>query len=226
MFGSTGGATRPGSAMTSGRAIGIARLQRRRAAARYRAVKRAFDLALCVLLLPVIGLTALVLLLLNPWFNRGPLFFQQERMGWDCRPFRAWKFRTMTEAAGIERGAFDALESNRITPLGGLLRRTRVDELPQILNVLRGDMSLIGPRPDYYEHALTYLETIPGYRNRHAVLPGISGYAQTEVGYVDDEGAMHAKVAADLYYVRHASIRLDLWITWRTLVVVFGVRGA
>jgi lipopolysaccharide/colanic/teichoic acid biosynthesis glycosyltransferase len=164
--------------------------------------------------------------MLNPWHNRGPLLFCQDRMGLGCRPFRAWKFRSMTEADTIDRGAFDALDTHRITPLGGILRRTRLDELPQVINVLRGEMSLIGPRPDFYEHALTYLDTIPGYRERHSVLPGISGHAQTEVGYVDGIEGMHAKVAADLVYVQNASLRFDLRITWRTLAVVAGRHGA
>ncbi len=192
----------------------------------YLAAKRAMDLGGAVLLLLPLALAALVLLLLNPWLNRGGLFFVQTRMGQDGRPFRAWKFRSMTAAPQIARGAFDALDSHRITPLGGLLRKTRLDELPQVLNVLKGEMSLIGPRPDFFDHARIYVEEVPGYRERHAVRPGISGLAQVEVGYVDGLDGLRAKVAADLYYVRHASLRLDLYITWRTLRVVLGAKGA
>jgi lipopolysaccharide/colanic/teichoic acid biosynthesis glycosyltransferase len=147
-------------------------------------------------------------------------------MGRGCRPFRAWKFRTMAPAPEIRRGAFDALEEHRITPLGRWLRRSRLDELPQVWNVLRGEMSLIGPRPDYLQHALVYLDQVPGYRERHAVRPGISGLAQTELGYVDGIEGVRAKVALDLHYVRHASPALDLWIAWRTLRVVIGRQGA
>lgn len=191
----------------------------------YRRAKRALDLLVAaLLLLPAFLLTAL--LLLNPGFNRGPLFFRQARMGLGCRPFQAWKFRTMAECQGPGRGAFDPLELHRITPLGGLLRRSRLDELPQVLNVLRGEMSLIGPRPDYWDHALHYLDAVPGYRERHAVRPGISGYAQTELGYAEGLDGVHAKVEADLLYVRHASLRLDLWIAWRTLAVVLGRQGS
>lgn len=113
-----------------------------------------------------------------------------------------------------------------IARLGSVLRKTRLDELPQVINVIRGEMSLIGPRPDFYEHALVYLQTVPGYRERHAVLPGISGYAQIEVGYVDGLDGLRDKVAADLVYVRNASFRFDLWFTWRTLSVVLGRHGA
>ena len=198
-----------------------------RAAARgYRWAKRGFDLAGALLLLGPLALAALALVALNPWLNRGRLVFVQERMGQHGRPFRAWKFRTMTAAPAIARGAFDPLDRDRITLLGRILRRARIDELPQVVNVLKGEMSLIGPRPDYYPHALVYADTVPGYRERHAVRPGISGYAQTEVGYVDGPEGLRAKVDADLHYVRHATWRLDLWIAWRTLQVVLTRQGA
>ena len=132
----------------------------------------------------------------------------------------------MSCVSEMTRGADDPLEVNRITPLGGFLRRTRLDEIPQIINVLRGEMSLIGPRPDCYEHAETYLATIPGYRERHAALPGISGLAQTELGYVQGIEATRIKVVADLDYINRQSIRLDMWIFWRTLQIVAGRAGA
>lgn len=138
----------------------------------------------------------------------------------------AIKFRSMTCVAEVTRGADDPLEVNRITPLGGFLRKSRLDEIPQIINVLRGEMSLIGPRPDCYEHAETYIESIPGYRERHAALPGISGLAQTEVGYVQGIDATRLKVAADLDYINRQSFRLDTWILWRTLKIVAGRGGA
>jgi lipopolysaccharide/colanic/teichoic acid biosynthesis glycosyltransferase len=191
----------------------------------YPVVKRLFDLCGAVVLLMPLALATLALCLLNPLLNRGSLFYVQERMGRGGQPFNAWKLRTMVAAEQIERGAFDPLERDRITPLGQILRRSRLDELPQVVNVLRGEMSLIGPRPDYYPHALVYVDTVPGYRERHAVKPGISGLAQTEVGYVDGPEGVRAKVAADLHYVRHACLRLDLWILWRTLAVVLRRQG-
>ncbi|SDF37843.1 sugar transferase [Limimaricola pyoseonensis] len=188
--------------------------------------KRLFDVAVCLLLLPVLLVAALLLLILNPFFNRGPLFYVQTRMGYGCEPFQAFKFRSMTKAAEIDRGPFDALETNRITRLGRILRKSRVDELPQILNVFAGQMSLIGPRPDFYDHAIVYVGSVRGYRRRHDVLPGISGFAQTEVGYVDGLEGLRRKVAADLLYIRRASMRFDLWLTWQTLRTVVGRRGA
>lgn len=188
--------------------------------------KRAFDCVVATLLLIPLGCFAVLLVLLNPFMNAGPLVFRQERMGYQCQPFTAFKFRSMLVADPAARGAFDALETNRIPFLGRLIRRTRIDELPQILNVLRGEMSLIGPRPDSYDHACVYVREIPGYADRHQVMPGISGFAQTEVGYVDGLEGIKRKVAADAYYITNASFWFDLWITWRTLYVVLARRGA
>ena len=187
--------------------------------------KVVFDLTLAILLLPVVVLVGLVLLLCNPVLNPGPLMYSQRRMGQDGRGFRALKFRSMTPARAIERGAFEGLEANRILPFGHFLRMTRLDELPQILNVLAGDMSFIGPRPDYFDHALVYLGSVPGYGRRLALKPGISGFAQTRVGYVDGLEGVRRKVAADLIYLRRASFLFDLWIVWRTLCTVAFCRG-
>lgn len=187
--------------------------------------KRLFDVCVALVLLPVLVGFAVALVVLNPFVNAGPLFFVQERMGRGCRPFHALKFRTMSVVNASSRGAFDPVEAERITPFGRALRRLRIDELPQILNVLRGEMSMIGPRPDAIAHARTYLQQVPFYADRYAIRPGISGYAQTEIGYVEGMAALRRKVAADLYYLDHASWRLDLWIVWRTLAVILGREG-
>jgi lipopolysaccharide/colanic/teichoic acid biosynthesis glycosyltransferase len=146
-------------------------------------------------------------------------------MGQDCQGFRAVKFRTMTDVESVARRADDPLEHDRITPLGYFLRKSRIDELPQILNVLVGQMSLIGPRPDFFDHALVYLDVVPGYRERHSMKPGISGLAQTELGYVEGLAATERKAAVDLYYIRNASLKLDTWVFWRTLCVVMSRGG-
>lgn len=192
----------------------------------YVIAKKVFDMVISTMLLPVFLTGCLLLAVANPFLNRGPIFYVQKRMGRDCKPFMAIKFRSMTCVAEVTRGADDPLEVNRITPLGGFLRKSRLDEIPQVINVLRGEMSLIGPRPDCYEHAETYIETIPGYHERHAVLPGISGLAQTEVGYVQGIDATRLKVAADLDYINRQSFRLDTWILWRTLKIIAGRSGA
>jgi lipopolysaccharide/colanic/teichoic acid biosynthesis glycosyltransferase len=187
--------------------------------------KRVFDVFVSLALLPVLFVAGFALLVLNPFYNRGSLLFIQTRMGQDCKPFRAIKFRSMVEVDAVARRADDPLEHDRITPLGMLLRKSRLDELPQILNVLVGQMSLIGPRPDFYDHAIVYLDVVPGYRERHAMKPGISGLAQTELGYIEGLAATERKAAVDIYYIRNASLRLDLWVFWRTLCVVLGRGG-
>ena len=203
-----------------------------RKAADYGFQKRVFDIFVSCALLAVLAPICVGLLILNPVLNRGPLFFFQERMGKDCHRFTTWKFRSMTahdtegkDAGTGVRGAFDRLDSHRITALGRFLRKSRVDELPQIINVLRGEMSLVGPRPDAFSHAQTYLDEIPGYRARFAVLPGISGLAQLEVGYVDDRDGVSRKVAADLHYLSAASMWNDLRIAKRTVATVLLCRG-
>lgn len=194
-------------------------------AGRYAVIKRSMDVMAALALLPLVVVYGAVLFLLNPLFNRGPLIYRQVRMGRDCQPFMAYKFRTMVEDRLTERGAFDALEVSRITTLGRHLRRLRIDELPQVLNILKGDMSLVGPRPDYFEHARVYLAEIPEYRVRYSVRPGVTGLAQTEVGYVSDLAGFRRKVAADLIYIRSMSFGYDLKVLLRTVQIVLCGRG-
>ena len=191
----------------------------------YALTKRVMDLAAVVMLAPFALVAAAVLVFLNPFFNRGSLLFRQTRMGQNCVPFTAYKFRSMQDVPEIERGAFDALEEHRITRLGCLMRKLRIDELPQIINIFKGDMSLVGPRPDYIDHAHVYVREIPGYKNRYAVRPGVTGLAQTEVGYVSDEVGFRRKVAADLTYIRKMSIAYDLKVILRTVQIVIGRHG-
>ncbi len=192
----------------------------------YLGFKRGFDVFIALLAMPAVILLGVVLLVLNPFWNRGPLMFTQTRMGWRCRPFKALKFRTMTTASEISRGPNDPLETERITRLGVFLRRTRLDEFPQFINVLRGEMSVIGPRPDYWEHATHYSETIAGYRRRHAMRPGITGLAQVDTGYAEGVDATTIKTRRDLDYIDRASLGTDLRIFWRTLKVMFTGFGA
>jgi lipopolysaccharide/colanic/teichoic acid biosynthesis glycosyltransferase len=187
--------------------------------------KRVFDLSGAIFLLPITLIVGVILVFANRRLNPGPLFYVQKRMGKNCEPFQALKFRTMLCASEIERGAYDDLEHHRITSLGKFLRRIRLDELPQIINVLRGDMSLIGPRPDFYDHALVYIDTVQGYRERHIARPGITGYAQVRHGYVQGIEGVRSKVCADLQYILMASILVDLKITVQTIKVIFGRQG-
>ena len=188
--------------------------------------KRVFDIFAALLCLPVVLLISLVLLVINPVWNRGPLFFAQTRMGRHCQPFTAYKFRTMRCAPTIERGPDDPVETDRITLLGAFLRKSRIDELPQFFNVLIGQMSVIGPRPDYWDHAVHYIKAVPGYRLRYALRPGITGLAQVDNGYAEGVDATVTKTNHDLRYIQTAGLSTDWYVLWRTVVVVLTGSGA
>ena len=187
--------------------------------------KRLFDIAGSFVLLPLLGLSVLGLLIFNPFLNPGRLLFIQKRMGRECRPFYAIKFRSMRAIDSIERGPNDPVEVQRITTLGKFLRRSRLDELPQILNVVFGEMSLIGPRPDYYSHAIDYMKNVPGYRERHIVRPGISGLAQVDLGYVEGTEATRKKVDADHHYISKAGFVQEGTLVVKTIVTVLARAG-
>jgi lipopolysaccharide/colanic/teichoic acid biosynthesis glycosyltransferase len=197
------------------------------AGAPFWATKRALDLAASLIALPALLALAAALVLVNPLWNPGPVFFRQPRMGRHGTAFTIVKFRTMRATPRMLRGPADPLETDRITPLGRWLRRLRLDELPQVVNVLRGEMSLIGPRPDCLEHARAYCERIPGYRDRLAVRPGISGLAQVTLGYAEGLGPTRSKAALDRTYIARASWTLEARIALATLRVIatgFGFR--
>jgi lipopolysaccharide/colanic/teichoic acid biosynthesis glycosyltransferase len=188
--------------------------------------RQIFDVSVALAALPAVALVSLILLALNPIWNRGSLFYAQKRMGRGCRPFRALKFRTMVHCAEIARGPDDPLETERITRLGHFLRRTRIDEIPQFLNVLIRQMSVIGPRPDYWDHAIHYLDTVPGYRHRHSIRPGITGLAQVDGGYAEGIEATILKTRHDLRYLDTIGIRADWYVLRRTVAVVLSGWGA
>ena len=183
--------------------------------------KRIFDVLVSLILLPVLILSLFLLIILNVFFNPGKVLFIQKRMGKNCKAFNAYKFRTMKEILIISRKFDEPLEENRITSLGKILREIRLDELPQIINVLKGEMSLIGPRPDYYEHALVYLEKINGYRDRHIVRPGITGLSQIRLGYVESLDAAKKKSNTDNYYIKNIGYRIEIKIIISTIYVIF-----
>jgi len=192
----------------------------------FRVAKRLFDIAVSMALLPLLLFFAVVLYVLNPFQNKGSLFYSQQRMGRFCRPFQAFKFRSMLPSTQINRGANDPIETDRIPPLGSFIRKTRIDELPQVINVLRGEMSLIGPRPDYFEHAKEFLVAIPEYWQRHSVRPGISGLAQVTLGYAEGVEATREKAKTDLSYIQGAGFVMENKIVWLTIVTILFRKGA
>jgi len=158
--------------------------------------------------------------------SRGAVFFAQQRVGRNGRPFRIWKFRSMCADAEDDTGAvFAERDDPRITRVGRFLRRTHLDELPQVLNILRGEMSLVGPRPERPEHVERLAQELPFYHMRLLLLPGMTGWAQVHQDYASGVAETQVKLQYDLYYVRHHSFLLDLEILLRTLGRVLDSRG-
>jgi lipopolysaccharide/colanic/teichoic acid biosynthesis glycosyltransferase len=171
------------------------------------------------LMIPVV---ALVNLIASP----GPLFFRQTRVGRGGKLFYVVKFRSMRPNAEFDSGAVWASENDaRITRVGRFLRGTHLDEVPQVINVLRGEMSLVGPRPERPEFVATLSKSIPFYRARHAVRPGITGWAQIHQDYGDSYERAREKLEYDLYYLKRQSPILDTEIILRTVTKVLGLKG-
>jgi len=159
--------------------------------------------------------------------GRHPVFYHQSRVGQNGRTFRVHKFRSMkpdAESDGVARWATS--NDTRVTMLGNLIRKTRLDELPQLFNVLKGDMTLVGPRPERPEFVLELEKQIPYYRERHRVKPGVTGWAQLRYQYGSSLEDSKQKLQYDLYYVKNANIFLDLVILLETVEVVLMGKGA
>jgi sugar transferase (PEP-CTERM system associated) len=175
-----------------------------------------------LLALPLFPLVALAVKLDSP----GPVLFKQQRVGEGGRDFSIFKFRTMGQDAEKTTGAVWATENDpRITRLGGILRKTRLDEIPQLFNVLRGEMSFVGPRPERSEFVTQLSETIPYYNKRHFIQPGVTGWAQICYPYGASAEDALEKLRYDLYYIKNYSILLDLSILLETVKTVIYGRG-
>ena len=192
----------------------------------YWLVKRLADILLSAVGLVVLALLIPLVALANAIFSRGPLFYRQVRVGRGGKNFAVVKFRTMRPDAEQGTGAVWAKAGDsRITPAGRWLRKARLDEVPQLVNVLRGEMSLIGPRPERPEFMDELARQIPFYRARLAVKPGLTGWAQVRFGYGNSVDDARTKLEYDLYYVRHASFYLDALIVLKTIGVVLKLQG-
>jgi len=190
---------------------------------------RAFDLvtASCLLLLasPFMLLTVIAIKLEEGW--RAPVLYRQARVGLGERIFSVLKFRSMrTDAEAAGEAVWAQKNDNRITRVGLVIRRFRIDELPQIVNVLRGEMRFVGPRPERPEFVAQLTQSIPYYRARHYVKPGITGWAQLCYPYGASEQDALEKLQYDLYYVKHRSLLFDLLILLQTVEVILLSRGA
>jgi lipopolysaccharide/colanic/teichoic acid biosynthesis glycosyltransferase len=191
----------------------------------YRPVKRMMDIATVIFVSPVV-VTLIVLGALGVLTSMGwPIFFVQERVGLAGKPFRMWKLRTMLPVRRGESQRATVPGDRRITRVGAFLRRFRIDELPQVWNVLRGEMSLIGPRPEAVTFHDDYLREVPEYAYRNLVRPGITGWAQVCAPPSANADEARRKLAYDLYYVKRMSLFLDLQIALRTIWTVTNGAG-
>jgi len=179
------------------------------------------SLLLLVLTAPLLALAALLIKL----GDQGPILYRQCRTGRLGQPFDVIKLRTMVADAEPERAVWSEPNDQRITAMGGWLRRTRLDELPQLINVLRGEMSLIGPRPERPELEGELVRRIPNYRLRHWAMPGLSGWAQVNMPYTSTVEDAELKLSYDLFYLRNSSIWLDLLILFKTIKIVLKAAG-
>lgn len=189
----------------------------------YKAVKRAFDIVLSLLSLGVLLIPMLVIAIIIAIDSPGAPIFKQERLGLNGKPFTIYKFRSMCQDAERDGPRWADADDVRCTRFGAFLRRTRLDELPQIWNILKGDMSFVGPRPERACFYRMFEEYIVGFSNRLAVTPGLTGYAQVNGGY---DLKPEEKIVYDMEYIEHRSVWMDLHCILKTIRVVFCGDGA
>lgn len=190
--------------------------------------KRIFDIVVSLLILliasPVIIVTASIIWLSS--MGRDPVFYRQTRIGLLDMPFQVMKFRSMKTDAEKDGAQFAQKNDSRVTFIGAFIRKTRIDELPQLFNVLKGDMSFVGPRPERPEFVLGFEQEIPHYKLRHTVKPGITGWAQICYPYGETLDDTRHKLQYDLYYIKNYSLFLDMTIILQTIQVVLFGQGA
>jgi lipopolysaccharide/colanic/teichoic acid biosynthesis glycosyltransferase len=190
----------------------------------YASWKGAVDVVLAILLLVLTAPLVLATLILVRLTSRGPAIYAQTRLGRHGRPFTLYKLRTMAHNCERETGPRWATSNDpRVTPIGRILRSTHLDELPQLWNVLRGEMSLVGPRPERPEFVRQLERAIPLYRQRLLVRPGLTGLAQVQLPPDTDLAGVRRKLARDVYYIQHLSLGLDLRILLSTATGVLGL---
>jgi len=191
----------------------------------FRLLKRSIDilgsLVLSLMLLPLLPLLIWAIKRDSP----GPAFYSQIRLGLGGRHFWIYKFRTMELDAEAQGAVFTVHNDPRVTAIGRFLRKTRIDEFPQLWNVLKGEMSLVGPRPERPEHMVHIEGQIPEFSLRTLVKPGLTGWAQISCPYAVTLDELGEKLEYDLYYIKFASLKMEMLILFRTLKVMVGLRG-
>ena len=197
--------------------------QKRKSHGVYDVVKRIVDFVCAAMGLVVLAIPMVILAVMIRRDSEGPAIFRQERLGKDGKPFTMYKFRSMILDAEANGPQWADKDDCRCTNLGAKLRKTRLDELPQLFNILRGDMSIVGPRPEracFYDEFEKY---IPHFRQRLAVRPGLTGHAQVNGGY---DLKPEEKIVYDMEYIANRSLRMDIQCIWKTVLVVFSHDGA
>ena len=191
-----------------------------------RTIKRAMDFSISLIgLVVALPLMAAIGILIK-LDSSGPVFYRQVRVGLRAKPYMIWKFRSMFTDAEKEGARWASENDSRISRMGWYLRKWRLDEIPQLINVIRGEMSLVGPRPERPVFVQELRSVIPYYDLRHTVRPGITGWAQTQFGYGASTEDSHVKLQYDLYYVKYVSIQLDVRILLETIQVILRGEGA
>jgi lipopolysaccharide/colanic/teichoic acid biosynthesis glycosyltransferase len=192
----------------------------------YEVAKRAADILLTALAAPLAIVLGVIIWVAVRMDSSGKAIFAQTRVGRDGKRFTLYKFRTMIDGADNGGARFAKIGDARLTRVGRVLRKVRIDELPQLWNVLKGDLSLVGPRPEQPEFVEEFARSIPFYEHRHLIRPGLTGWAQVNYGYADDEADTIEKLTYDLFYVKHMSPWLDLNIFGRSIWTVLSGFGA
>ncbi|MEE9299267.1 MAG: sugar transferase [Acidimicrobiia bacterium] len=192
----------------------------------YGPFKRLIDLLVVLIVSPVALVAGVVAVVAVKFSSPGPVIYKQPRVGRGGRPFTLYKLRTMFLNSETDGPRFASLDDPRITPLGRLLRKLRLDEVPQLWNVLRGDLSLVGPRPEQEKFVAEFADEIPFYLDRHLVRPGITGWAQVNVGYAETVDQTVEKLKYDLFYIKHMSVWMDLRILLRSVATVLTGSGS
>lgn len=191
----------------------------------YLFINRVSDLVISVLGIVLLLIIIPLIFLINLFLNQGPLFYVQKRVGKLSKPFHIYKFRTMVKDAEDQGVQWSEKNDSRITPFGKFLRASRLDELPQFINIIKGEMSLIGPRPERPEFVEQLVKSIPFYETRHIIKPGLTGWAQVNAKYANSKDQTIEKLQYDLYYIKQRSVFLDFRIMVKTISTIIFFRG-
>ncbi|MEO8253577.1 MAG: exopolysaccharide biosynthesis polyprenyl glycosylphosphotransferase [Flavobacterium sp.] len=191
----------------------------------YLLIVRTFEIVISIIGLCITVFLIPIIILGNAFGNKGSLFYTQERVGKNGVVFQILKFRTMIQNAELEKALFATTNDRRITAFGKFMRKTRIDEFPQFVNILKGDMAVIGPRPERPFFVKEIAKRMPFYETRHAIKPGLTGWAQVNYSYGETIEESLIKLQYDLYYIKHRSFYLDFSIALKTITTILFYRG-